>query len=248
MVRRSTRVVAIVLGRTKLKEQDLILTMIGEDGAQLKAVAKGGRKPGSRLAARTELFCESDFLLSQGRGLPIITEAEVRDRHANLLGDPDRVAAASVLCEVARLTSYEDVADPFLFHILSRALDAVSEARTSYNEALVVAAFALKVLSHCGWRPELDACVACGDPSLTWFSVAMGGVLCESCAKDVAGAIRVTSDHVLWISALVTARFDVLLACDVDEHTSMFLLRLAHEWCTTHLDARLRAFEFYAGL
>ena len=46
-----------MLGHTKLAEQDLILTLLSETGEQLRAVAKGARKPGGRLAARVELFC-----------------------------------------------------------------------------------------------------------------------------------------------------------------------------------------------
>lgn len=248
MGRRTTRIGTIVLGRTKLREQDLILTMIDENGAQVRAVAKGARKPGSRLAARTELFCECDMLLSCGRGLPIVQEAEVRNRHGHLAYDMGRVAAGSAMCEVARLTCYEDMEDPFLYRILSRALDAIGEASDAQNEALLVSAYAIKVLSHCGWRPVLDACVACGEPSIARFSVASGGVLCQSCAKDVAGAMPVTEEQVLWVGSLIHSTFDTLATCEVAQETSTFLTHLAHAWCATHLDARLRAFEFYAGV
>ena len=64
MARRTRRLKALVLGRTKLSEQDLILTLLSEEGEQVRAVAKGARKPGGRLASRVELFCESDFLLA----------------------------------------------------------------------------------------------------------------------------------------------------------------------------------------
>ncbi len=248
MARRSTRATAIILGRTKLREQDLILTMISEDGSQVRAIAKGARKPGSRLAARTELFCESDLLISHGRGLSIVTEAEVRKRHTEISSDIEHVAAASTLCEITRLTTYENVTDPFQFQILSKALDIIGASASGYNEAIVVAAFAIKVLSHCGWRPEVDTCIACGEPSVSRFSVAGGGILCESCAKDVAGAVPITASQVEWIKSLINSRFEVLASCTIDEDTSTFLLRLAHSWCATHLEARLRAFEFYAGM
>ena len=54
--RRTYHVRACVLDRTKLGETDLILTLLADDGRQLRAVAKGARKPGGRLAARMELF------------------------------------------------------------------------------------------------------------------------------------------------------------------------------------------------
>ena len=73
--RRTYRTRAIVLDRTKLAEQDLILALLREDGCEGRVVAKGARKPGGRLAARVELFCETDFLLAAGRSLDVVSEA-----------------------------------------------------------------------------------------------------------------------------------------------------------------------------
>ena len=74
--RSSRRLRGIVLGRTKLGEADLILTLLAQDGSQVRAVAKGARKPGGRLAARCELFCEGDYLVAHGRNLGIVSQAE----------------------------------------------------------------------------------------------------------------------------------------------------------------------------
>ncbi|HJF45793.1 DNA repair protein RecO, partial [Thermophilibacter provencensis] len=109
--RRTYRARAVVLDRTKLGEQDLILTLLSEDGSQLRAVAKGARKPGGRLAARAELFSEDDFLLARGRSLDVVSEASLLEPHARLRGDYERVSAASAVAEVARLTCYEDAPD-----------------------------------------------------------------------------------------------------------------------------------------
>lgn len=244
MAGRTRRTRGIILGRTKLSEQDLILTMLDQGGSQVRAVAKGARKPGGRFAARTELFCETDFLIAKGRNLDVLSEASIVNAHEGLRGDLDRVSAASAICEVARLTSFEDVGDPFLFAILARALTACEQADTPPRLDLVVAAYAFKVLAHAGWRPELRFCIACGDQDYSRFSVAAGGVLCESCAREVEGAEPVTKAQVAWIAAIIGSTFDQMLAADVDQETSTFLLSLAHLWAATHLDARLRAFEF----
>lgn len=246
--RRSERYRAIVLGRTKLAEQDLILTMLASDGTQLRAVAKGARKPGGRLASRAELFCEIDVLISLGRGLGIVSEAALVEPHAHLRGDLDRVSAASAMAEVARLTCFEGIEDGYLYALLSRALTAAEQASDQAHLDLVVAAYALKVLSHAGWRPELDACMACGDAAISHFSALGGGVLCASCAKDVAGVVELDANGVAWLRALIGLTFDELLAADLDRETGATLLSLVHLWCAAHLDARLRAFEFLLSL
>ena len=235
---------AIVIDRTKLGESDLILTLLDADGSQDRAVAKGARKPGGRLAARVQLFCELDLLLAQGRSLDVVAEAQLTEPHASLRGDLERVSAASVVCEVARLTSFPDAPDAFLRPICSRALLACEQAADQAHLDVVVAAYAFKVLSHEGWRPVIDSCVACGEPSVTRFSALAGGGLCESCAREVEGAEPVDAATLSWVRALVGSTFDELLAAPLESSMAATLLAMAHVWAATHLDARLRAFEF----
>ena len=255
MPRKTQRVQAIVLDRTRLGEQDLICRLLAQDGTRLDVVAKGGRKPGSQVAARVDLFCESDLLVTQGRGsLAVIAESAIVHPHARLRGDYERTCAAGALAQVARHTSYEDAQDAYLYPILSRALTACEQATAVDASALdarlslLVAAYVFKVLAHEGWLPVLDACVGCGEPNPSRFSAAAGGALCESCAAELPGAEPAPRVQLDWISYLLGATFDRLLEVDVDARTAMWLARMAHLWATTHLDVRLKAFEFFLGV
>lgn len=239
---------AIMLARTKLAEQDLIVTLLDASGQQIRAVAKGARKPGGRLAARTELFVEADMLISQGRGLGIITEAQIVDAHVGVREDVDRMASASAMCEVARLTSYEDMPDPFLFALLSRSLRACEQALSRAQLDEMVAAYVFKVMAHSGWMPVLDTCVSCGEAVPSRLCVRAGGVLCESCARDVEDALPISSNLIAWIDALIRMTFDALLDAPIDGHTASDLLDISHRWAATHLEARLRALEFLSTL
>lgn len=242
--RRTYHARALVLDRTKLGETDLILTLLAQDGRQLRAVAKGARKPGGKLAGKVQLFCECDFLLACGKSLDVVAEASLASAHASLRGDLERVSAASAVCEVARLCCFEDAEDAYIYAITSRALSACEEAADRPHLDLVDAAFAFKLLAHGGWRPELEGCCACGDAAVSRFSPLAGGVLCESCSRDVAGAEPVSPSQVAWLRALLASTFDELLAARLDEQTAVWLLSCAHRWAATHLDARLRAMEF----
>jgi DNA repair protein RecO (recombination protein O) len=243
--RRPSRIQAIVLDRTKLKEQDLILTMLSKTGAQVKVVGKGARKPGSRLAARTEFATELDCVYSEGRGLGIVSEAQIMDAHKGVRGDLERLSCASALLEVARFTSFEDVEDPFLYPILARALTATEEATDRAHLDLLWAAYTFKVLSHEGWRPVTDACVVCEEDARTRFSVLAGGAVCESCARDIEGAVPVTEDELSWIEALIGCTFQELMESPVDDQMAGWLQQTARQWASAHLDVRLKAAEFF---
>ena len=243
---RTYRTKAIVLDKTKLKETDLILTLVGEDGRQIRAVAKGARKPGSRLAARCDLCCEVDLLLAHGRSLDVVSQAELVAAPLGAQSSYELLAAASAVAEVAARCTYEDAEDPFVYPITAAVLKQLANADAAHLD-LLVAAYIFKLLSHVGYRPDYSSCVACGDEAPTYFSAQAGGLLCASCAGGVPGCEQVDSTIVRWLDCLISLRFAELLAASVDVHTAARLLGLAHVWAATHLECRLRALEFMLG-
>ena len=143
---RTYRTKVLVLDKTKLKETDLILTMLDERGRQVRAVAKGARKPGGRLAARCELFCTVDMLLAHGRSLDVVSQAELMEAPLGAAPDYETTCAASAIAEVARVCSFEDAEDPFTFAITQRALTLVGSGLDS-------------AIWTCSWRPlSLNCC------------------------------------------------------------------------------------------
>ena len=243
---RTYRCRAIVLDKTKLKETDLILTLVADSGRQVRAVAKGARKPGSRLAARCDLCCEVDLLLAQGRSLDVVSQAELLDAPLGAQPSYELLSAASAVAEVARLCCYEDAEDPFVYPITRAVLAAMAEADAPHLD-LLVAAYIFKLLSHIGYRPDYDACLSCGDPAPTYFSAQAGGLLCASCTSGVPGAEQVDANIVAWLRSLIVLRFPELAQTSIDPQTAVYLLSLSHIWAATHLDARLRACEFLLG-
>lgn len=250
---RTYRTKAIVLDKTKLKETDLILTLVGESGRQIRAVAKGARKPGSRLAARCELCCEVDVLFAHGRNLDIVSQADLIAAPLGAQPSYELLTAASAVAEVAEKCTYEDAEDPFVYaitravlaHLAAAASDALAQSPAHLD--LLVAAYIFKLLSHVGYRPDYSACVACGDPSPGYFSAQAGGLLCASCASGVPGCEPVDANMARWLEGIVSMRFSELAIAPIDSHTAAHVLGLAHLWAATHLECRLRALEFLLG-
>ncbi len=245
---RTYRTRAIVLDKVKLKETDLILTLLAESGERLQAVAKGARKPGGRLAARCELFCTVDLLLARGRALDVVSQADLLAAPFGACPDYAHLTAASAVAEVARRCSFEDSEDPFVYAITGAALEALGALdEDDPHLDLLVAAYIFKLLSHIGYRPDYRGCVACGDGALSFFSASAGGLLCASCAATVAGAEPVDDHAVNWLRSLIDLRFGDLAAAPVDASTAALVLGFAHTWAATHLDCRLRSLEFALG-
>lgn len=95
----------IVLARRNYSEADRILIVFSEKYGKLSLLAKGVRRPKSRKRAHIEIFNRINFSAARGRGLDIITEAEVIDAFADVKKDLKKVTVAYFFMEsVERLT------------------------------------------------------------------------------------------------------------------------------------------------
>jgi DNA repair protein RecO (recombination protein O) len=240
---------ALVLRKTKLGETDTILTLLAADGRQVRAVAKGLRKPGGRFGGRLEPYSVVDLLLATGKSLDVITEAATVVAHGGLRDDLDRSAAASVIADLLDKISVEGQAEERLFALSTTTLDVLD---TAPPEALpaVVTAFLVKAMAMHGYRPEIDACAACGSElgDSRAFSVVAGGALCPRCAESDASAVRFGAEGRAWISALLSARMVEVADLGMSPDAVADCFTLVRAFITYHVPARLKALDYYAGL
>lgn len=239
----SYRARTLVLKKTKLGETDLILTMLASDGRQLRAVAKGARKPGSRFSARLEPGCVCDLMLHSGRNLDMVTEAESVDAHAGLRDDYDKLTAASVVLDFVEKVSLEGQTEGRTFPLALATLTALEGARPG-STRLVAVAFLLKAMAIHGYRPRLSACVHCATAAPAGsFSLEAGGVVCEACGGLDAAAVPLSPAGRALLAALMKARMAELAELKADEAAAGEVTRLARSFVAHHLPARMRSLD-----
>lgn len=91
---------AIVLKRIDLGEADRILTLFTPGKGKIHAVAKGTRRPISKLAGHVDLLCRSQLQLAVGRNLDIVTQAEGRENFLHLRNDLWHMTCGFYLAEL----------------------------------------------------------------------------------------------------------------------------------------------------
>ena len=177
----------IVVRKTKLGESDLILSLLTEDGSQLRAVAKGARKPKSSFASRLGRFLDpADVLCARGRSLDVVSEARLVEGNAALRSDIERASAAAPLAELVERTTQSGLECPNLFAMTQTALRTMCDSDAA-GAPSIAASRSPKAFAMTGVRPVLSECAACGNPvtplpdgSLA-FSPREGGVICSHC-------------------------------------------------------------------
>lgn len=239
----------IVLRKTKLGESDLIVTMLAEDGSQMRVVAKGARKPTSSFAARLELYSVVDVLVARGRSLDIVKEARLVESNDRLRRDLEHAAGAAPMAELLDRVTQMGLENARLFALTRTALACLGRVEAAQVPA-VCAAHLLKTLAFAGLRPSLDVCVECGrdvdaadGDALVALSYREGGVVCPAC-RAAAETVMLPAGTVAWCRVLLLQTFADLEEYPVDPSASFAVLRFCRQWAHEHVGANLKSLNF----
>jgi DNA repair protein RecO (recombination protein O) len=173
---------AIIIKKTKLGEADRILTLYTPDLGKIQAVAKGVRRPRSKMAGHLELLTHSLVSLARGRNLDTITGSQTINSFLPLKTDLWLTSYALYLVELVNQFTADHIEDHPLFQLL---LDTMLNLCQPTNRELTLRYFELHLLNEVGYRPQLQHCVACHSslqPVTNSFSPGAGGVLCPDCS------------------------------------------------------------------
>lgn len=180
---------AVVLRTHPLGEADRIITLLTRQHGQVRAVAKGVRRTGSRFGSRLEPFTVVDTQLYRGRNLDTVTQVETLYPNArSIVADYRTYTAASAIVETAeRLTADDDEAAGSHYLLLIGALAAL--ARRRHDASLILDSYLLRSLALAGWAPSCFDCAQCGaaGPHRAWSSP-LGGVVCPRCRPPGAAS------------------------------------------------------------
>lgn len=234
----------LVLKHTKLGETDVIVTLLAQDGHQIRAVAKGLRKPGNRIGARLETFAEVDALFHEGKSLDIVREVKTVRTNAGIRDDLQRVACANVAAEFLEKLGRDGAPlGPRLFGMSAACFAHLSDSPASMS-ALILSAFLMKAMSMQGFGPAVRECAICGEPVGEGhaFDVSHGGAVCASCMSSMGIALKLDEWRREWVESLVYCTFDELM--DLEDYPAQELLDLSHAWVREHADLNLKSFAF----
>jgi DNA repair protein RecO (recombination protein O) len=179
----------IVIKNTDYGESHKIVTLYTKEYGKLSLMARGAKKPKSRLSATSQLFTYGLFLFfrKSPRSMGTLSQGERLQSFHTLRQDLFKTAYAAYFAELVDKLTEDDEREPFLFQLLLTAFSHLEEGK---DPELLARLFELKMLVLSGYKPEVDRCVVCRKiegPFL--FSIREGGFLCQECSPHDAQAL-----------------------------------------------------------
>ncbi len=203
---------AFVLLAEPFKEQDVWVTLYGEQHGKLVGIARGVRSATSKQRGHIQPYSKIEVMIAKGSAYDKIAVAQTcASSYALRSSLPGMAIFGSAVALVAR-SSDSAVPNQRIFQLLNELHGLLSgpEAKRISIErsALVFSSFTLHFLEAEGYGMEFDRCRSCGkafEKEVLWLSLELGGVICRSCASRTPQSPSMGS----WIAypVLQTIRF-----------------------------------------
>jgi DNA repair protein RecO (recombination protein O) len=208
---------AVVLSRLDFGEADRILTVYTPHLGKVRVIAKGARRPTSRLLPHLEYFTRSRLMLAKGRELDVVTGAETLDLHLELRDNLDAYGHASHCVELLLRMTEDRQENEAAYDLLVRTLRLLADGVDPFA---VTRHFELGLLTLLGFKPELYRCVACqGEVQAVpnAFSSRLGGILCPLCRPNDVGAPKLTVNAQKYLRTLDRSGLAAVVRLPVDD-------------------------------
>lgn len=235
---------AIVLKRVNLGEADSIITLYTPHLGKIRAVAKGVRRPKSKLVGHLELLTQGIFLLAQGQNLDIITQSQMIQSFHPIKNDLWRTSCAIYVSELMEQFSGDEIENYPAYRLLQSTLHWLCEAR---NNELVLRYFEINLMRLMGYQPELYQCINCKVGLMqqrNFFSMEGGGTLCPVCAKNEPAALPLTIDALKIMRFLITNDTTSAGRLKISSLLSRELEQLLREYIKYILEREVKSVEF----
>ncbi|KAA0549376.1 DNA repair protein RecO [Bacillus sp. BGMRC 2118] len=178
------KVEGIIIRTTNYGETNKIITLFTRELGKVGVMARGARKPSSRLASVSQIFTYGYFLIQTGSGLGTLQQGESLSSMKHIKEDIISTAYASYLVELTDKAVEDRKVNPYLFELLYQSLNYLNEGM---DAEIITMIYEMKMLQVIGLYPHLNSCVSCGATEGKFsFSIGQGGLLCHEClAKDL---------------------------------------------------------------
>ena len=214
---------AINIKTYPLSENDNIVVMFSRDKGLIKGVAKGVKKPKSKLGARMQMLVANKLMLNEGKSLDVIKEAQAINPFNKLRYNLDKLNYSIYLSEIIGNFCRENTEEipevnKNIYELFYKTLENISNANDSVQIVLSVIKFQLKFMREVGLGLELSHCLKCSSKIKddAYFFIVFGGVTCKDCLDDYSRKIKINIKIIEFLNEI--------LNCDINKPTKYDIL------------------------
>ena len=254
----------IVTRVTDYGASDKIINIITPKHGRIGVFVKGGRSPGGRNTAISQLFTYGNFEISTKNSAYWLRGGEVINPFYDLSIEIAGLALATYLCDLANELTDEGDSDENreIMRLLLNSLYLIGRRKKPFP--YIKAIFELRAAAISGYCPELAYCAYCRErfPDLMYLDVMGGKLICTDCMSKRGKKADISKEFedlpeasvICPVSSSVVAAMRYIVASPQekifsfslkDENELHDLNRACETYILSHLGRGFDSLEFY---
>lgn len=167
------------------RDNDRMLTLFTREAGRVDAVARGCKRPKSKLMAVAQPFVYAEFELFSNKDKYSVNNAEIKESFYPLRSDLDSLTVATNLAALISGGSPPGEPNERLFSLLYYTVSFLAYSDCGAVDLSLCAL--LRYLNVLGYCPVITACARCGGDiradKAAGFDPNAGGALCAKCSR-----------------------------------------------------------------
>ena len=180
---------AINLKNYPLNDNDSIVVMFSKTKGLLHAIAKGAKRPKSKLGARIQMFVANDIMLNEGKNLDTIAQAQSLNTFSKIRSDLDKMSYSMYIGELVNsfCSNADSQSENFeeIYNLIFNTYEKIASSKDKKEIILNTLKFQINIINILGWGLDFEYCSMCQKKiEQDAIYTTSHGMLCENCAKE----------------------------------------------------------------
>lgn len=175
---------------------DKIISIITPEYGRIGVFVKGGRSPGGKTTAISQLFTYGNFEIYKKNSAYWLRGGEVINPFYDLSIEIAGLALATYLCDLANELTDEGDTDENreILRLLLNSLYLIG--RRKKDKAIIKSVFELRVAAISGYCPEVSYCAYCKEqnPDLMYLDIMGGKLICTDCLSKRGKKVNISKE------------------------------------------------------
>lgn len=240
------KVEGIIIRTQDYGETHVIATMMTDKLGKIGVIARGAKKPKSRMSAIAQMFIHGQYLVRTGKGLGVLEQGEIIDSHRRIREDIFLTAYASYIAELTNILLDEKRPNYYVYQQFLATLEGFIGKKDPVVLSII---YELKLYRIAGFAPTLDLCQNCQELNrLEAFSIKEAGVLCYKCLSVDPNHIRLTQTQIKLLQLFLEVGVDQVANISVKDENKLMITKILEQYYDSYGGFRLKSRKFLKQL
>ncbi|OIJ16138.1 DNA repair protein RecO [Anaerobacillus arseniciselenatis] len=236
------KVEGIVIRTTDYGESNKILTLYTRELGKIGVMARGAKRPKSRLSSISQLFTHGQYVFQKTSGLGVLNQGEIISSFRDLRADIFLTAYSAYIVELLDKLTEQNEKNPYLFEFLYQTFHFIDEG---YDYEILTRIFEIKMLRVAGVGLHVDGCTHCGANEGEFsFSVKEGGFLCHCCLHVDNKTLKISAATAKLLRLFYYFELNRLGSISVKQETKIQLKQIVEEYYDEYSGLHLKSKRF----